>query len=62
MEFKMTIEEIRKGAPDGANYYWMSYKTWKVYYFKVNGSKVLMWNALKEWFSESSLSVCLKPL
>lgn len=58
----MNIEEIRKNAPDGATHYYLSYKTWNVYYFKVLSGKILIWNNLKEWFSESSFSVSLKPL
>ena len=58
----MTEQEIMAGAPDGSTHYYLSYKTWVVYYFKIKDGRVFMWNDIKKWFSDSSYSVSLKPL
>ena len=58
----MTEQEIKDRAPSGASHYWLSYRTYNVYYFKIKDGKLFMWNGIKQWFSESSFSLAIKPL
>lgn len=62
----MNIEEIRKGAPSGADYYLVTIYGDVVYgYVKENGELWCYYNDLKKWkfpVAQNTIKSALKPL
>ena len=57
----MTIDEIKKGAPDGATHYEITEN--EIFYWKIEGENMSCWN---HWFAcyyeEYAIDRILKPL
>ena len=57
----MTIEEIRKNAPDGSTHYEIDGRF--IYYYKFNNSNLSIWNRNKGWMLKPiEWAVDIKPL
>ena len=57
----MTIEEIRKNAPDGATHYEIDGRF--IYYYKFNNINLSIWNRNKGWLLKPvEWAVDIKPL